>query len=118
MRGKPGEGNSIEIDRERHYLHLVLGCIRMVLIFDYILQAHSGGVRAISSLKRPNHRTRDPGRILTCLIGNPYCPYQWDERALEWHEKRNFKSAAPSIFEPDSLLNLSLLNQVLDTERS
>ena len=55
VRGKTGKSNSIDIDRERHQSHLELGSIRMVLIFDYILQAHSGGGRAISSLKRPNH---------------------------------------------------------------
>ena len=57
MRGETVKGKRIEIPRERHWSHLELGSTRMVLIFDYILQAHPGGVRAISSLKSPNHQT-------------------------------------------------------------
>ena len=53
--GKTEKGN--EIDREGHESHMELGSIGMVLIFDYMLQTHPGGVRAISSLKCPNHRT-------------------------------------------------------------
>ena len=47
--GKTGKDSSIDIDRGRHLSHLELGSIRMVLIFDYILQAHSGGIRAVCS---------------------------------------------------------------------
>ena len=57
MRGKTGKGKIIEISLERHYSHLELESIRMALIFDYIQEAHRGGVRAISSLKSHNHQT-------------------------------------------------------------
>ena len=57
VRDKTGEGKSIEIDRERYKAHLDLVSNRMVLIFSYTLQAHSGGVRAVSSLKSRNHQT-------------------------------------------------------------
>ena len=66
----------------------------MVLIYDYMLEAHPGGARAISSLKSSYDQTLDPARPFARLIGNIYCPYQqWDERALEWHEKPFSKSA-------------------------
>ena len=51
--GKTGKGKSIEIDLERQ---VELECVRVVLIFDCIQEAHRGGVRAISSLKSPNHQ--------------------------------------------------------------
>ena len=54
VRGKTGKCKRIEIDRESHQSHLELGSIRMALTFDYILQAHSGGLRAISTLKISN----------------------------------------------------------------
>ena len=53
-RSKTRKSKSIEIDHGRHQAHLELGSIRMVLIFDYILRAHSGRIRAICSLKVPN----------------------------------------------------------------
>ena len=48
VQGKTGKGKSIEIQRERHWSHLELGGITIVLIFDYMLQPHPGAVRAIS----------------------------------------------------------------------
>ena len=43
MRFNTGKGKNVEIDREMHSSRLELGSIRMVLIFDYIQEAHLGG---------------------------------------------------------------------------
>ena len=118
VQSKTGKGKSIEIHRERHWSHLELGSTRMVLIFDYILQAHIGGVRAISSLKSPNHQTWDTARPLSRLIGNVYCPYQCYERALEWHQKNLLQICRAKHFRVRQGPCFGLLNQVLDTERS
>ena len=52
MRGKSGRGKSVKWIGKgvTHMWNWEVG-IRMVVIFEYILRAHSGGVRAIISLK-------------------------------------------------------------------
>ena len=75
------------------------GSIRMAPLFDYILQAHSGGERAISSPKSPSHQTRDSGRPLARLIINVSISGGMKESSNGMG--KNFNSAARSIFEPN-----------------